>query len=109
MNEEFQEQFNLLRKSYADKIPSRILRIKIIEKELLKNNWNDETLIKELYQLVHSLAGSSAMFGFLALSDTAHELELFLKSIIKTPILFPDKQYALVSTFIKKIEQAFSE
>lgn len=63
-DEKFLEGYETLRKSFATK-----LKDKYEELIIAKNNF------KELYSIVHKIAGSSGMFGFTKISKTASNLE----------------------------------
>ena len=93
---DFQESFIIFQKSYILRLQKQILRINIIKTEL-KIDIPDENLLKELYQLVHSICGSSAMFNLIAISEVACELELLLKTIINCNAEYPNKYRQIVS------------
>lgn len=80
------EQLNVLQKEYAGQVPGKIQQIKAIWKEMIQSEWNKESL-KKMHLIVHSLSGSGKTFGFDALSEAAHNLELFLKKISESDVL----------------------
>jgi DNA-binding response OmpR family regulator len=76
-----QEQFKVLRKDYASRLPQKISELEKVWAAVLGNNEPGKQLAR-LRRMVHSLTGSGATFGFKELSDEARKLELLLDMII---------------------------
>ncbi|EKE04087.1 MAG: hypothetical protein ACD_20C00108G0005 [uncultured bacterium] len=104
---EFQESFLIIQKNYILKLQKQILRINIIKTEL-KADPPDENLLKELYQLAHSICGSSAMFNLLRISDIACELESLLKAILNSNTKYTN-QYSQIVDLINQLNNKLSE
>ena len=85
-------QLNQLQQGYLHRLPKKLDEIVACWQQL-SSHWYPETL-NTLHRLVHTLAGSSATFGLMSLSETALKLEqsLQLYSTQSTPILPADRQ-----------------
>lgn len=70
------QQLEALRQAYAAELPEKVTAI--AEAATIIGTWDDRARVQELHQLVHRLAGSSAIWGFAAIGRAAAELEEFL-------------------------------
>ena len=66
-------QLDALRRAYEQELPGKVTNIARAAAAL--GRADGEMRIDELYQLVHRLAGSSALWGFSEVSKAAAELE----------------------------------
>jgi HPt (histidine-containing phosphotransfer) domain-containing protein len=66
-------QLDALRRAYEQELPDKVTNIARAAAAL--GRADGEVRIDELYQLVHRLAGSSALWGFSAVSKAAAQLE----------------------------------
>jgi len=73
-----QDKLKALLDSYRSQLPQRLDEIEILWQSVCDQG-KMERDGKELYRLVHSIAGSGASFGFSDLSKTAKEFEMGLK------------------------------
>ncbi|MEB3337619.1 MAG: diguanylate cyclase [Leptolyngbyaceae bacterium] len=99
-----QEQLIVLRKAYAQQIPSRVAQMKEVWKDLLES-WDQENL-DTLHRMTHTLAGSGATFGFEVLSDTANTLELFLRAIISNGYPPTVEQQTQINALLDSLQEA---
>ncbi|OGI22957.1 MAG: hypothetical protein A2287_03300 [Candidatus Melainabacteria bacterium RIFOXYA12_FULL_32_12] len=90
LDENFQEGFEALRGNFALKLQDKLADLISFEKKLEETNYKLEVL-QELYQIIHSISGSSGMFGFSEISEAAHKLEEVLKTVIKGNIIIEPK------------------
>jgi len=85
LSEEQRRQLQQLREAYEAELPEKVTGIANAAAVLRLRDW-DPAGVQELHQLVHRLAGSSAIWGFTAVSKAANELEaLVLTALEGTP------------------------
>src|SRR3954463_552045 len=63
MHDAIRVQFETLHQSYIAELPRKILRAREIWEHLLNDGWDAESW-QALHRLIHSLAGSGAIYGF---------------------------------------------
>ena len=83
-------QLAQLRQGYLHRLPKKLDEIVACWQQL-SSQWHPETL-KTLHRLVHTLAGSSATFGLMSLSETALKLEQSLQLYLTQQIPSLDRQ-----------------
>lgn len=71
------EKLEQLRREYERLLPRKLLKIDEAWRDL-RNTPMEDSNLKLLYRLVHSLAGSGRTFGYSLLSEVARELEVLL-------------------------------
>lgn len=71
-----------LRESYLSQLSHKVSEINSLWTTLSAGE-AEEGLARTLLRHIHSLAGSGASFGFVAVSERAHELELFFSPFVK--------------------------
>jgi HPt (histidine-containing phosphotransfer) domain-containing protein len=74
LSEEQRRRLHELRQAYEAELPEKVTSIAKAVAALRVREW-DPAGVQELHQLVHRLAGSSAIWGFTAISKAAGELE----------------------------------
>ena len=75
MDNDLQAKINILKQGYLKKLEGMILEFKaILEKISLSN-------IEELYSKVHTISGTSGMYGLSELSSFSTDFEVYLKKI----------------------------
>jgi FixJ family two-component response regulator/HPt (histidine-containing phosphotransfer) domain-containing protein len=80
----FEQELATLRLGFAMRVPDRIAELETAwQKTYAETIWHIEDL-KEVHRLAHSLAGSGASYGFMAVAQTARALEVYLKTEILT-------------------------
>ncbi len=107
-NKEFLAQIEELKQSYIAHLPEKMEQLKKLEKSLDEDLSNFESL-KELYQLTHKLAGSSASFGLSELSERAYELEMFIKPLVKKNEALDKNSFEVYKTLLNSLKKSFSE
>lgn len=75
------QQFEALRYRFRDALPARLLEMESVWRAA---RCGDAGQIAALHRLAHGLAGSSALFGYRAVGETAHALEQFLEGWLTT-------------------------
>ncbi|MDH4225109.1 MAG: Hpt domain-containing protein [Deltaproteobacteria bacterium] len=78
--DDFEESFALLRQNYLQAMIGKIQEVESAW-NLVQKADNPREHLKTLYLLAHNLSGSGAIYGFSALSDSAHQLEILVKPI----------------------------
>lgn len=97
IDEKLQELFIKYAKSLPDKIAS------------LQRNWSalqqsySKKLLVEFHRDVHSLCGSSGTYGYPALSQSARDLEAYLKTLLNNEVLSKEEQNK-VTEYLAKIK-----
>src|SRR6185436_21002661 len=67
-------QLTALRRAYAAELPEKVQMIARAAAAAGLHNWEADG-VRQLHQLVHRLAGSAAIWGFIEVSRAANELE----------------------------------
>lgn len=80
--ENIKQKLAALRAAFAEEIPERIRLIEELWNSLSRNRWEAGTG-EDMLRLVHTLAGSSASFGYSALSSAARALEAVIKESVE--------------------------
>ena len=75
-------QFETLHQSYIAELPPKILRARELWAQLSDDGWNTDAW-NNLHRLIHSLAGSGAIYGFPMISAAARALDIQLKAIVQ--------------------------
>lgn len=78
---DIKQKMEMLRKAYVEQLPERIKEIDLHCEKLLQNIC-DNTVLKNLHRIVHSIKGSSASFGYSAISSAASSLDRLLKPAV---------------------------
>jgi HPt (histidine-containing phosphotransfer) domain-containing protein len=81
LNETQRRQLEALRREYEAELPEKVTLIARAVSALGLRAWSSGEL-QELHHLVHRLAGSSAIWGFTALSKAAGDLEVLVLSAL---------------------------
>lgn len=76
--------------NYAAQLPDKFVQLEQQWQQLPGDAWDEEGF-QNLHRMVHSLTGSGKTFGFAALSDTARNLEAYLKQLAEAKRV-PDKE-----------------
>ena len=78
---EFFARLNALNDKFAASVPATLARLKA-KRDNFKADAPDTELIKELHQILHTIAGSAATFGFRILGQKAREIEQRLRVLM---------------------------
>jgi chemotaxis protein histidine kinase CheA len=88
---DFDEKLNVIKHNYIKSLNEKFVLLTNLKNSVDHHeNINDETSIKafqEIYENVHKLSGSSAIFGFPKLSEISNRLELLLKEFVDSGCL----------------------
>lgn len=85
MVNKLEEKLGLLKKQYIAKLPSVIHGIKVLWNSLC-DHW-DNVQICELHRQVHSISGTSGIYGLTNISQTSRDLERFLNQFLENPLV----------------------
>ncbi len=99
------EKLASLRKAYLEKLPERIKEAEEGWQDL-SAKLEDRGSLVNLHRTVHTLAGSSATFGFGAISMAARSLEKVLKSLIDGKSYPPEELMGMVHSHIEELKKA---
>lgn len=83
MVQKLEEKLGLLKQQYLAKLPSVIHDIKVLWNALC-DDW-DHLQICELHRQVHSISGTSGIYGLTNISHTSRDLERFLNQFLENP------------------------
>jgi diguanylate cyclase (GGDEF)-like protein len=103
-----QERMNNLRVSYAASLDEKIARVEAAWGKLEQGVWDGEAA-HTLHRLAHNLAGSGTTFGFPAISERAHTLELLLKAITERASPPTVAEHARVAGALAALKQAHNQ
>ncbi len=84
-----QEKLQALFVDYAKQLPQQVQQIDL-HWQILRANWSEEQLAN-FHRKVQGLCGSSAIYGYRALSQMGHQLETYLKVLIEKKSIFTDE------------------
>ncbi|MDR3478047.1 MAG: diguanylate cyclase [Gammaproteobacteria bacterium] len=101
MNNKVQEKLRLLFEDYANKLPARIDGIEEQWASLQKHQ--DPKKLADFHREIHSLCGSSATYGYHALSQAARQLEAFLKVLMDQEIKIDSEQIQEVNFLLANL------
>ena len=104
LSEGQRRQLEALRQAYEAELPEKVTGIAQVAATLARRQW-DAAGVRELHQLVHRLAGSSAIWGFTAVSRAAGELEEIVLAALDGPRRPPDLP-TRVSRLVGELQQA---
>jgi chemotaxis protein histidine kinase CheA len=86
LKSDFDEKLNIIKHNYIKSLNEKFILLTNLKNSVnYSENTNDENSIKafkEIYENVHKLSGSSAIFGFQKMSELSNKLELLLKEYI---------------------------
>jgi diguanylate cyclase (GGDEF)-like protein len=105
--QDFQAQLAELRNSYIRQLPERLGQIQRHWHDLLAGN-GDHEMLRTLHRMVHSLTGSGATFGFVALSDKARALERILKGMVESDAGTVISERGVIETALAELETAIA-
>jgi len=94
-----EDKLSALRKSYLRQLPAKI---KEIEENfaLIKENAENEVVLKNMHRTAHSIAGTGASFGYKSIGKTAKTLEAILKTVIEEKAEMNDKILSQINSNI---------
>lgn len=108
VNNQVQEKLKQLFDEYAAKLPERIATIEKQWLDLQKQQ--DKKKIADFHREVHSLCGSSATYGYHALSQAARQLETYIKILMEQDISIDKEQQQEINFLLENLKptSAFS-
>jgi len=82
IHDSIRAQFETLHQSYIAELPRKILRAHELWDLISGDGW-DADAWQQLHRLIHSLAGSGAIYGFPLISAAARSLDTQLKVVVQ--------------------------
>ncbi|MDH4249525.1 MAG: Hpt domain-containing protein [Deltaproteobacteria bacterium] len=98
------DELEALRQEYAKELPGRMAEIQRLWEDI-KAVENAE-LLQQFQHQVHKLAGSGAVYGFIKLSDAAHELDTLLLHHTRSGVALNGEGHSRVSELLSQMRQA---
>jgi diguanylate cyclase (GGDEF)-like protein len=102
-----QAKLTALSDVYATQLPENLKQLEQAFSQLPDAMW-DEQGFQTLLRLVHNLIGSGKTFGFSSLSDTARNLETYLRQLAQSRIVMNKDQRNHILWSIRELHQAAS-
>ncbi len=101
-------QLRKLQQEFVSKLHAKMTRVQEhwVEVQKSANPAGRRISLTDLQQLVHSLAGSGASFGFPATSDTAAVVDSELQEILRQPSHFTSLKATEINTLIDRMRHA---
>jgi diguanylate cyclase (GGDEF)-like protein len=99
-----QKRLDSLRRTYLDKLPDKVREAEEAWSRVAETTWNAETFLN-LHRVIHTLAGSCAVFGLKSLSNTARELERLLKATIDGESYAPEELKANIRRCLVELKR----
>jgi diguanylate cyclase (GGDEF)-like protein len=101
------ERFAVLQQVYLQKLPDTIKQVELLCQALLNLDWQSATLA-ELQQIVHQLAGSSAMYGLDELGKAAQAMEVFVDAVLLGEKVGTKEQRSQIQVLFNYLQQVAS-
>ncbi|RJQ77878.1 MAG: diguanylate cyclase [Desulfobacteraceae bacterium] len=103
-----QERLNALRRVYAGQLTGKVMQIRKGLDELRQGR-GDERLLEQVIREAHTMAGSAATFGFVAVGHAARSLEVALKASEAGPRRMEAVNADRIVALIDALEQACAQ
>lgn len=88
IDQDFFARLNALNDKFASSVPSTMARLRDTRMRF-DPSLPDNALVAELHQMLHTIAGSAATFGFRVLGQQARQLEQRLRVLMAFEIVPP--------------------
>jgi diguanylate cyclase (GGDEF)-like protein len=102
----FQAALNALREEYQRNLPNKIGEVEQLWRALNTDAWDAEAF-QTFVRHAHSLVGSGATYGFVRVSQTARELELYTKRL-NTDGLPNDVERDTIELLLEQLRQSLA-
>ncbi len=86
IDQDFFARLNALNEKFAAGIPATMRRLQDMRARF-DADAPDQELVKEMHQVLHTIAGSAATFGFRILGQEARHLEQRLRVLMAYPVI----------------------
>ncbi|MDH4120447.1 MAG: Hpt domain-containing protein [Deltaproteobacteria bacterium] len=103
-----QEQFQMLRKGYLERLEEKIHQMEELGGRLIQGGGSADDL-SGLLQLAHKLSGSGAIYGCKELSQRAGDLEVFLRGLPPQIPLITPSQTARLAEHLESLLTAYRQ
>ncbi len=104
-----QDQLQTLHQTYLSQLPGKLTAIHDTWRGLGHHGPPDIQTLKSLHLLSHSLAGSSATFGFTELGELGHKLEMIFDKLVHSGQLPSPQQRSQIDGWIKALRQGIEQ
>ncbi len=104
-----QDQLQSLRQAYLSQLPGKLTAINDAWNSLRQTGLPDTKALQNLHLLSHTLAGSSATFGFTGLGELGHKLEMICDELIQSRQPPSPQQRTQIDDLITAMQQAASQ
>lgn len=101
---DFQTRLKSLSDDYAATLPEKLDQIEQAWSRVPRGNWDEESF-QNLHRLVHSVTGSGATFGLALLSESARNLEEYLKRLADEKTVPSQQQRERIQILLKALHQ----
>lgn len=101
---DIQQKLGELRAAYAVQLPEKLAQFEALWQTVC-NAENGLDALTAMHYVAHGLKGSGATFGFTALSNTAHLLEIFLKALVQAKSMPTDEQRQQIAALLAELHK----
>ena len=88
IDEEFFARLNALNDKFAASVPETLARLRAV-REAFEPATPDPALVRDMHQILHTIAGSAATFGFRVFGQQARQLEQRLRVLMVYEVVPP--------------------
>ncbi|MEJ2142611.1 MAG: Hpt domain-containing protein [Gammaproteobacteria bacterium] len=106
---EIDEKITRLRQKYLKSLPEKIAVIETEWKKLMLPSSDQRNILKQLYQLAHTMTGSAGTFGAEKISNSAKELEDYLKNTIDREKILSKNEYEQIEKHLINLKNAIKD
>jgi HPt (histidine-containing phosphotransfer) domain-containing protein len=99
-------QLEALRQSYRAELPAKLGLIRVTVDTLYAGGW-EKGHVQELYELIHKLAGSAAIYGFGEIARAAGDLESWALQALDGSL--PESRRLEMAALMSGLEGAFGK
>ena len=99
------DKLALLHERYFEQLPGKVAEIEAAWSKLDLHTPDPFPILDELYRHVHSLTGSAGTFGADELSNTAKELQQYVKTVIDSRNTISQNDYDLIERLINLVKK----
>lgn len=107
LTESQRQELDSLRRAYAAELPEKLKRIEDAVARLESRGWERQAL-ESLHHMIHRLSGSSAIYGFAAVSEAAGRLEKSLTRALETGVDHAEDARDEITLRARALKRAFA-
>lgn len=106
--EVLEKELDRVAKDYIKELPDKLKETENYKENIMPQKFSKES-IKEFHRSIHSMAGTSATFGFTSLSEPAQNLEILLDTIIRNGNEPSTEDHQQINAYMNTIKMVSAE